>query len=953
MKKKLYLIDGSGFIFRAFHALPQLSTKEGTPVGAVLGFVNILLKFQEENDGHFIAVIFDAGRKTFRNDLYVDYKAHRPPAPPELIPQFKIVREATDAFNIPWIELEGYEADDVIATYAHQAAASDYEVFIVSSDKDLMQLVNDDNIRMLDPLKNKLIGSVEVQEKFGVLPSQVIDVLALAGDTSDNVPGVPRIGLKTAATLIQTYGNLENVLAEAKNITKPALRQNLIDYAEDARLSYKLVTLCDQAPMPRLLSDFLYKPLDYEKLIAFLEKYNFQSVINRLKRRQENHLKKDEPKKHSFHLIQEETLLKQVIEQAWHKGYVAIDVETTALNPHVADLVGISLCVNDDKAYYIPLAHKDTASLALEHNENTKLANQLTLETVQRHLGPLLKDSAVLKIGHNIKYDLHVLKRFGFEFSSFEEESVTLPVIEPKPSKAPSLFDMEEEIPPKSTTQKLGDKSSIEAIADTIVMSYVLDGASHGHSLDELSSRVFDYQTIRYEDVTKVGKKQITFDDVPLDKACDYAAEDALMTYKLYEVFKERITGERMQGLYYGIEQPLVAVLQKMEEKGFLLDKNLLQGLSSDFEMRMHTLQKDIHHLAGCEFNLASPKQMGEVLFNQLNLPKTTKTKTGGYSTDVDALEPLAAQGYDIAQKILDWRGLAKLKSTYADALVGSIHPKTGRVHTSFAQTLTSTGRLSSSNPNLQNIPIRTEDGKRIRSAFIARPGYKIVSFDYSQIELRLLAHIANVPSLKQAFVNKMDIHRLTASEIFGVPLDKVTDDFRRQAKTINFSIIYGISGFGLSGQLGCSVGEANTFIQTYLAKYPEIQSYMEKAKDACRKQGYVETLMGRKCYVPEIQDKNASRRQFGERAAVNAPIQGSNADIIKMAMIQIDWLLQTHDVSIDMILQVHDELVFEMKEETLNIWGPRIQKIMQNVVMLSVPLSVDYGIGQSWSEAH
>ncbi|MBL8706306.1 MAG: DNA polymerase I [Rhodospirillales bacterium] len=935
--RHLYLVDGSGFIFRAFHALPPLTRQDGTPVGAVLGFCNILLKLLDGTDCDGIAVIFDAGRKTFRNDLYPDYKAHRPDPPPELIPQFALVRQATEAFNVKGIEAANYEADDLIATYARQARAAGIEVTIVSSDKDLMQLVRQ-GVGMLDPIKAKPIGPAEVFEKFGVAPEKVIEVQALAGDSVDNVPGVPGIGIKTAAQLITEYGDLDTLLARAGEIKQPKRRETLLANADKARISRDLVRLKDDVPDAPALASLARQALDRDKLLAFLSENQFRSLLQRMSNGQaptkaETAAAKAAPApapvaaggpsaataaatqpvdRSKYELVQTMADLERWIADATGQGMVAIDTETTGLDAMRAELVGVSMALGPNRACYIPLAHGATGKGGELDLGGGARPKQIPLKDALAALKPMLADPSVLKIGHNLKYDLQILGRYGVE---------------------------------------------VTPIDDTMLISYVIEGGSHGHGMDELSSLLLGHQTIKFAEVCGTGKDQITFDRVPLDKALDYAAEDADVTFRFHQMLKPRLVAEHLVSVYETIERPLTAVVGQMEKAGVLVDRTELARLSKDFAERLAELEKVIHKLAGESFNIGSPKQLGDILFDKMGLKGGVKTKTGGYSTNSDVLEPLAAEGHDIAQRVLDWRQLAKLKSTYADALVEQINPETGRVHTSFALAATTTGRLSSTDPNLQNIPVRTEEGRKIRKAFIARKGWKLLSVDYSQIELRLVAEIARIDALQQAFREGVDIHALTASQVFGVPIKGMDPMVRRQAKAINFGIIYGISGFGLAQQIGVTPAEANAYIKAYLDRYAGIREYMERMKAECHKRGYVETLFGRRCHIQGANDRNMARRSFAERQAINAPIQGTAADIIKRAMVQVADRLAGTRLKAEMLLQVHDELLFEVPEKEVEETSALVRSVMEQaaspVLALSVPLVAEAGIGNTWADAH
>lgn len=921
----LYLIDGSSFIFRAYHAIRPLTRPDGTPVNAVSGFCNMLFKLLRDLDDSerpsHLAVIFDAGKKTFRNDIYPDYKAHRPPAPDDLIPQFKIIHDAVEAFNLPSIQLAGYEADDIIATYAKQAENDGSKVTIVSTDKDLMQLVSED-VTMLDTMKNRHIGIDEVTEKFGLGPEKVIEIQALAGDSADNIPGVPGIGVKTAALLLSEYGDLDTLLERAGEIKQNKRRENLIEFADLARLSLKLVTLSLDVPDLPAIDDFELGDIDPDKVLPFLEEQNFRSLQTRIL----THLGPDvsaefvpiedaAPKEVNYETVTTIDALKRWIKICENARQVTIDTETTSTNAMAADLVGISLSINSGEACYIPLAHvshsDEPVDLLSESNE-VPIPDQIPMQEALDLLRPLLINPAVLKIAQNMKYDALVLKKYDLEIKPFD---------------------------------------------DTMLLSYVLDAGVNKHNMDELARVHLDVSTIPFKEIAGTGKKQITFDKVDIEKATEYAAEDADITGRLHRLLKPRLVQEKMVTVYETLERPLVPVLVDMEHNGIKVDKDMLNRLSNEFAVRLSELEGVIHELAGHPFNIASPKQLGEVLFDEMEIPGGKKSKTGAYSTGADILEKLAAEGHELPEKVLEWRALAKLKSTYTDALQNIINKNTGRIHTSYSLAATTTGRLSSTDPNLQNIPIRTEEGRKIRNAFIPEKGYKLVAADYSQIELRLLAHIADLESLKNAFNDGIDIHAMTASEVFGVPIKGMDPIVRRQAKAINFGIIYGISSFGLANQLGMSRTEAKTFIDKYFERFPGIQHYMEDTKQYCRDKGYVETIFGRKIHVGSINDKNGMRRSFGERAAINAPIQGSAADVIRRAMIQMPGALKEANLNAKMLLQVHDELVFEVPEDEVEKTTPIITSVMEKAALpalqISVPLTVDCGIGDNWNEAH
>ena len=898
-----------------------MTRPDGTPVNAVYGFTAMLIKLVDETDADHIAVIFDAGRRTFRNDIYPDYKANRPDAPEELIPQFDLVREATRAFNVACVEMAGYEADDLIATYARLAVEAGAEVTIVSSDKDLMQLVGD-RVLMRDPMKNRDIGPAEVVERFGVGPDRVVDVQALAGDSTDNVPGVAGIGVKTAAQLVNEYGDLETVLARAGEIKQPKRRQSLIEQADAARMSLDLVRLRNDVPVVEALQAFAVRGPEPGTLLGFLKEQNFRSLIAKFESRFGAASRTDTtapaaPAKtqagRAYELVVTRQALEGWVEAARQAGIVAVDTETTSLDSMRARLVGVSLSLDGGRACYVPLAHKASGgqgslNLGEGGGADEDDPTQIPLGDAVALLKPLLEDLSVLKVGQNIKYDMQVLVRYGIY---------------------------------------------ITPVDDTMVLSYVLDAGRHGHGMDVLAREHLGIETIKFTDVAGIGKKQTTFDYVPLDKALDYAAEDADVTQRLYRALKPRLVAEHMVSVYETLERPLIPVLGRMERYGIGIDAAALKALSKDFAARLTDLGKEIHALAGRDFNIASPKQLGEILFDEMSLAGGKKTKTGAYATGADVLEDLAAQGHNLPARILDWRQLAKLKSTYTDALVEQINPETGRLHTSYAMAVASTGRLSSSDPNLQNIPVRTEEGRKIRRAFVAAKGWKLLSADYSQIELRLLAHVADIDVLKNAFRDGLDIHALTASHVFGVPVEGMDPQIRRQAKAINFGIIYGISAFGLARQLAVPRGEAAAYIDAYFERYPGIRDYMERTKEEARTQGFVTTLFGRKCHTPGINDKNQARRGFAERAAINAPLQGAAADIIKRAMIRIPPALEAANLNAAMLLQVHDELIFEVPDSEVEATRTLVAKVMEQAARLDVPLVVDTGVGDNWEEAH
>ncbi len=908
------LIDGSGFIFRAFHALPPMTRADGTPVNAVYGFANMLMRLLDEIEADRIAVIFDYSGKSFRNEIYDQYKAHRPPAPEDLVPQFALIRDVTRAFNLPCIEREGFEADDIIATYARLAREAGAEVTIVSSDKDLMQLVGE-TVTMYDGLKGRRIGIEEVREKFGVGPERVVDVQALAGDATDNVPGVPGIGVKIAAELINRFGDLETVLERAEEITQPKRRQNLVEHAEMARLSRRLVYLRDDVPLDDGIDDFVIRAPDPQVLTDFLKAQDFRGIVTRAERwlgidgggDGAVGAPDEAPAETSYEMVQDSAALERWIAQAGVFVDDTAATETTSLDSMRAELVGVSLSVVPGKACYVPLGHRppEGDDLGLETGGRP---TQIAFDEALALLKPMLEDPAVLKVGHNIKYDTAVLLRYGIEIAPCD---------------------------------------------DTMLISYVLEGGQHGHGMDELSRLHLGIDPIPFKAVAGTGKKQITFDLVPLEAALDYAAEDADITGRLYQTLKPRLLAERMVTVYETIERPLIPVLVAMERAGIGVDRELLADLSADFAGRIDVLAGEIHKLAGHAFTIGSPKQLGEVLFDEMGIDGGKKGKSGAYATGADVLEGLAAQGHELPARVLDWRQLAKLKSTYTDALIEQINPDTGRVHTSYAMAAASTGRLASTDPNLQNIPVRTEEGRKIRHAFVAATGCTLLSADYSQIELRLAAHVADIEPLKQAFRDGLDIHAMTASQVFGVPIEGMDAMVRRRAKAINFGIIYGISPFGLARQLGIDQRDARAYIDAYFERYPGILEYMERTKSFCRKHGFVTTLFGRRCHMPGINDKNPARRGFMERAAINAPLQGSAADIIKRAMIRMPAALADAGLTGRMLLQVHDELIFETPESELEATAQVAKRVMEGAAHLSVPLVVDTGAGATWADAH
>lgn len=919
----LYLVDGSGYIFRAYHRLPPLTNKHGEPVGAVYGYTTMLWKLVDElhaADGPtHMAVILDKSSKTFRNDLYDQYKAHRPPPPPDLVPQFPMIRDATRAFSLPCIETEGLEADDIIACYTKAALAQGWSVTIVSSDKDLMQLMTDPSVDLYDTMNNRRLGAAYVEEKFGVGPDRLGDVLALMGDTVDNVPGVPGVGPKTAAKLIQEHGDLAGVLAAAASpeFKKGKLKDNLVEHADAARLSRELVELrCDVA-LPEPLDDLSLKGIPDAPLRAFLEHHGFKSLLAKLggaagvadapvPSPASVPMEEDPPCDHAgYETVVDEVALDRWIIAARHQGWVAIDTETSSTDATQAELVGVSMALHPNLAAYVPLAHGGTDLLA-------ETPVQLSPDVALAKLKPLLEDPAVLKIGHNLKFDMIVLGERGIDVAPHD---------------------------------------------DTIVMSFDLDAGLHGHGMDELAATHLSHSCIAFKDVVGTGKSQRGFHEVDLQAATRYAAEDADVTYRLWKRFKARLPAEGSTRVYEMVDRPLVPVVARMERRGIKVDRARLAALSEEFAGQIAIAEKEVHDLAGGPFTIGSPKQLGDVLFDRLGLKGGRKGKSGVYSTDVTELERLAREkgpGSEIVRKVLDWRQLTKLKNTYTDALQAQINPKTGRVHTSYSLTGAQTGRLSSTEPNLQNIPIRTEVGRQIRDAFVAEDGHVLLAADYSQIELRLAAHMADVPALRDAFANGDDIHSLTATELFG----EVNRDTRARAKTINFAILYGISRWGLAGRLDVSADEAQGMIDRYFERFPGVNRYMAETLTGVRERGFTETLFGRKTHFPRIKSRQQNERQGAERAAINAPIQGTSADIIKRAMVRMEPALAVVGLGhVRMLLQVHDELVFELPEADVEAASAVIREVMANAaepaVKLTVPLGVEIGTGLSWGAAH
>ncbi|HEV7158228.1 MAG TPA: DNA polymerase I [Caulobacteraceae bacterium] len=919
---RLYLVDGSGFIFRAYHALPPLTRKsDGLPVGAVQGFCNMLwkllvdMKAAPDAPTH-LAVVFDHSESTFRNQLYAEYKAHRPPAPEDLAPQFPLVREATRAFGVSCLELAGYEADDIIAAYCCHARDMGGEVTIVSSDKDLMQLVGD-RVSMLDTMKNLRIGRAEVMEKFGVPPEKVIDVQALCGDSVDNVPGAPGIGIKTASALINEYGDLDSLLARASEIKQDKRRQTLIDFADQIRLSRQLVTLDCETPLPEPLDELAVAEPDAKTLAAFLETMEFRTLARRLG---EAGATAPEPRPaaataelaidtSAYACVRDLETLDAWIARARAKGLVAFDTETDRLSQADADLVGVSLAIAPGEACYIPLGHAAGEGLALEDGHDL---NQIPLTEAIARLKPLLEDPAVLKVGHNAKYDMAILARHGI---------------------------------------------AVAPIDDTMLISYVLEAGLHGHGMEELSALLLDHQPMSLKQLTGTGKAQKSFRHVELTAATCFAAEDAEVTLRLHQRLRARLPREGLLTVYETLERPLPPVLADMELAGVRIDAELMRRLSHEFSLRMADLEQEAQRLVGRPFNLGSPKQIGDVLFGEMGLSGGRKTATGVWSTDAGVLEDLAAQGHTLPRVLLDWRQLSKLKGTYTDALALAVSQTSGRIHTSFALASTTTGRLSSLDPNLQNIPIRTEEGRKIRAAFIAEPGHLLISADYSQIELRLLAHIGDIPQLKHAFLHDQDIHAMTASEMFGVPVEGMPAETRRRAKAINFGIAYGISAFGLANQLGIPQDEAAAYIRTYFERFPGIRAYMDKTRALVREQGFVTTVFGRKINIPMIRSRSVAERAFAERAAINAPIQGAAADVMRRAMIRMPGALKDAGLTARMLLQVHDELVFEAPEaeapEVCRVASTVMESAALPAVAFTVPLKVEARAAANWEAAH
>jgi len=978
----LFLIDGSGYIFRAYHALPPLTRKQdGLPVGAVAGFCNMLWKLLADaratkigRAATHLAVIFDHSSKTFRNEIYPEYKANRSETPADLIPQFSLIRHATRAFNLVGIEKSGYEADDIIATYVKKAEAQGFFTTIISSDKDLMQLVSD-KTRMYDSMKDRYIGVEEVVEKWGVRPEKMIDLQAMAGDSIDNIPGIPGIGPKTAASLLEQFGTLDILLERAETIAQQKRRENILSFKEQALLSRRLVQLYDEVPLDLDLEALFLEPLNGAKLIGFLKAMELNSLTRRvalatecdakvidpafvevnwtppkaqmqstpspvamaddlfsLEQTQEPTINEQRTKqlfltpqdlvqrrqqtvtaipidRSAYQTICREEDLTSWLDEAQAQGFLAFDCETTSLDAMRAELVGFSIALAPNRAAYIPLAHRKAGGGLLGTGDAFE---QMDFSRALALLKPVLENDAIVKIGQNIKYDWQIFQHYGIEIRNFD---------------------------------------------DTMLLSYVCDSGRGFHGLDGLAERHLDHKMIAFKEIAGSGKFALSFADVAIDKASEYGAEDADITLRLWLLLKSRLAMTASSRVYQRLELPLVPVLCRMEARGILVDRQILAQLSEEFSGQMAVLEKEIHALAGETFNIGSPQQLGQILFEKMKLPGGTKTKTGQWSTAAQLLEELAASGHELPRKIVDWRQLAKLKSTYADALPNFINPKTGRVHTSYSMAATTTGRLASSDPNLQNIPVRTREGRRIRRAFIAPEGHFLLSADYSQIELRLLAHIADIASLKQAFAEGLDIHAMTASEMFGVPIDEMDSETRRRAKAINFGIIYGISAFGLAAQLGIGREEASLYIKTYFERFPGIRSYMEETKEFARNHGYVETIFGRRIHYPDIGSSKPQIRAFNERAAINAPIQGAAADIIRRAMVRMEPALKEKNLAAKMLLQVHDELIFEVEADEVEATKKLVTHVMEEACLpaldLSVALKVDARFATNWDEAH
>jgi DNA polymerase-1 len=910
---RLILVDGSGYIFRAYYALPPMSRKDGTPVNAVFGFTNMLVKLIEDYSDEKLIVIFDASRENFRNKIYPKYKANRGETPEDLIPQFNLIKQSVKAFNIPQLELEGYEADDIIATYTNQAKKLNISSLIISSDKDLMQLVND-QVEMLDPMKNKRIGIEEVIEKFGVKPNKVIQIQALTGDKIDNIPGAPGIGPKTALELIKQFGDIEGLIKNVEKI-KQEKRKNVIRNSErDIRVSLDLVTLDNKVKLPLSIDEIIpYNEIqnNSENINRFLVEQGFKAIIQRLENNSfiNKNLDKIINKKQNLEVkyitITKTNDLDSLLNEISKIGICAIDTETDSLNIETANLVGISLCYNEGFAYYIPINHKDLFDQKI-------LIEQISEQKVLEAIDSICSNPSILKVGQNIKFDIRILNKYGIRF---------------------------------------------EAIADTMLMSYALDNGLTRHGMDDLAFMHLNHSTIKFKDVVGSGKKQVTFDFVNINDATKYAAEDALITLKLFNFLQLRLAKEKISYIYEKVDKPLINVLSSMESIGIKVDPKYLKQLSLEFQSQSEKLKKRIFKITNKDFNIGSPKQLGEILFIDMGIKGGKKTKTGTYSTDSGILEDLAHQGHDIAKLVLEWRELTKLRSTYTDALLDQAQDKTNRVHTSYAIATTITGRLSSNNPNLQNIPIRTENGRKIRNAFIAADKNKLVSFDYSQIELRLAAEMSQDKNFIEAFLQGEDIHTTTAKEIFKLKDKEISVENRRKAKVINFGIIYGISPYGLAKQLSISNTEGKKYIEEYFLRFPKIKDYMNYQINFAKTNNYVKTIFGRRCNIRGINDKNFAVRGFAERQSINAPIQGTAADIIKLAMIEIHKNILSKKLNAKMLLQVHDELVFEIEDKYVDVSISQIKNIMETTHLdykdFIVPLTVDFSLGNNWGESY
>lgn len=912
MSKKVCLIDGSGYIFRAFYALPTMTTPNGIPVNAVYGFTNMFLKLTQRLQCDYCLVLFDAKRQNYRNEIFPEYKATRKETPEDLIPQFAIIREALHALNIPYLDMEGYEADDLIATYVNESLGKNYEVTVISADKDLMQLIKP-HVDFYDPMKDKFFTPEDVKEKFGVYPDKVVDVQALAGDSTDNIPGVPGIGLKTAAELINQFGSLEDVLTRAEEIKQNKRRETLLANIEQARISLQLASLKPDVPVEAPIENYPCQTPVKNDVMAFVDKYSFNSIRPRIEKwvdeQCQNCVGTPEIIK-NYTLIKTENELKNFCRQIEETRRFSFAVETTGINPQFDRIIGFSLCASYGNACYIPLgSHSQTSNELDLFAAAAPQTEGLTPEAATACLQPLLEDKSILKISHDAKFAIHFLKQIVSQNCDFTPTD------------------------------------------DTAVLSYVLDNSNHKHVIPELADLFLDIKTINPETLTGTGRTKINIEDIPPAVIMPYEAEKADMTLRLYDLFRDRLFTEKQISVYEDLDRPLIPVLQKMEHDGIMVDAKQLKNLSSELSQMLQTYEQDVYQLAGREFNLGSPKQIGEVLFEGTGI-KGKKTASGAWQTGADVLENLAEDGNLLAAKILDWRAFSKLKSTYTDTLLNQLD-KNSRLHTTFSQIAVNTGRLASSNPNLQNIPIRSAEGKKIRSCFIAASGHKIISCDYSQVELRLLAVVADVKGLKQAFMDGQDIHAATASKVFDVPLEQVTPDLRRHAKAINFGIVYGISQFGLARQIDVSPAEAKAYIDSYFAQLPEIKQYMDDTIAFARRHGFVKTPFGRKCPVFGINDQNKRMAQNAERAAINAPIQGGAADIIKIAMRQVSEKLKAGNFKTRMLLQVHDELVFEAPEQEVEAVGKVIKETMQNVVSYDIPFVAELGVGNNWTEAH